>query len=1462
MVSAEPNACPRCGTPVAASAPEGLCPRCLGALNFATETVLTAEERAIAQPPLTPAELAVHFPQLEIIECLGRGGMGVVYKARQKSLNRLVALKLLAPERVQDAKFAERFAHEAQALAKLNHPNIVTIHDFGEAGGFYFLLMEFVDGVNLRQAMKAGRFTPEQALAVVPPVCEALQYAHEHGIVHRDIKPENLLLDKIGRVKIADFGIAKMLHQDGSDIGLAESQPAGTPQYMAPEQKEHRRTDHRADIYSLGVVLYELLTGELPADKLQPPSRKIQIDVRLDEIVLRALEAKPELRYQTAGEFRTQLETVVSAPPLISNATAGPTASSGPRLRQPVRTYVTTPEHLASLWGKFMIYTGKGQLVLDARQLTFFKGTASTVIPLAAIRDLSLGQYSRLVKPTGLHFIRVTFEEAGRLRCLCFTPNDGGFQPAWDTNVIVDEWFTAIREAVIAATGRAPGQAPAVHPEVSGSHNLFVPMLFALLIAFGLFIVASAWLSPGIGTSGPGLLLGFFWGTMVLVVFMIFVRERRAKSPSGLVTPVSLASRLLGVGLLLCGLVLGGLQWFEQSRAANARFHSLSGEIPKLQQQWSAAQTAAFEARTALSRFEVNARNARTDAERQRNEIERRRLSNEVSQAVARGDAAQEKIPAATDAINQFRFLSPATLLHALWPAALLVFGGLFLLFRRGVRRDGVELASGSFLVRHAGLLMLLIPVALFALLMMQFTSRLAPPTGLPRLECVPVGVSNNVVIVDVTTEVGRGSTEVRPEFFGPTLTREAEEALETPLSRVPLNRTLIKPTPLGGDLMWGKRVPELDGLMALQTRQRGERNTWRLGFVLPNAALAQEAFRSLRPLDSLPATGVLFAVSQTNGEEYRAHFHVGPSLTSANPNWVSISGQSEHNESSLTLTWEVHASQPGTARLFRENSRTATQLQRVPKTKLYGATVRLELTKVGTNRVLLVRKMGGATSRREFEGNFRDLAAELLGTKTSSAKTVRDASLVLCQLQGRSFIVQVDSGKATLPPVGSPTPPPIVGQRATTGLAMLAPIVGEGIGTNVFRSVTTITQPRHVAVWSLEIKTDNGWSQMPGLDLWAVAFEDPAPFSVVAQWNADAPTNGLKGFELIAEAQGQQFTSRPSRMDWLNDYSWRATPQDRSHWVGPGEWNLNEPNPITIFEGVKRSDPNARATIRLNFSLFALPDDFVSAQRGNYIYFGQNWRSRLGLSPDFPNTPVAVSSPQVMRPTAMAIGVSWFTILLALVVLGIGGGGVLLLVLLWRKLGSTTAKVLAVLCGVALLLFLLIVGTVFVWVKASRAEASRAVAVEQQAAIAEKQELQRQAEVRENQMPPPPQMTGPSAGIGVVLSQRAGRFVISSIIPNTPAARDGRLKAGDQLIAIEDEGRDAVNLDGLKLPEVIRLLRGEPGSAVTLHFQPGGPAPGEPARIRLVRERLALLEAESKGQMLTNAPTTRTPVP
>ncbi len=311
---------PKCGGGLGTDAPEGLCPRCLLQMNLDAPTQFTgagasgvAATMSTPPPPPPPSveDIAKHFPQLEIIECLGRGGMGVVYKARQPRLNRIVALKVLAPGRQQDPQFAERFLREAQALAKLNHPNIVTVYDFGESDGLFYLLMEFVDGVTLRGLLHGGKTSPEQALAIVPRICEALQYAHEVGVVHRDIKPENILLDKLGRVKIADFGIARILGVEGQPSHTRDRYVIGTPYYMAPEQVEKPLSvDHRADIYSLGVVFYEMLTGELPLGRFALPSQKVQVDVRLDDVVLRALEKEPQLRYQHASQVKSDVETI------------------------------------------------------------------------------------------------------------------------------------------------------------------------------------------------------------------------------------------------------------------------------------------------------------------------------------------------------------------------------------------------------------------------------------------------------------------------------------------------------------------------------------------------------------------------------------------------------------------------------------------------------------------------------------------------------------------------------------------------------------------------------------------------------------------------------------------------------------------------------------------------------------------------------------------------------------------------------------------------------------------------------------------------------------------------------------------------------------------------------------------------------------------------------------------------
>jgi len=337
------SSCPRCGKPVSLNAFEGLCPECLLQAGFGTITGGPGEEKFSAFVPPTPEELARHFSQLEIIELLGRGGMGAVYKARQIHLDRIVALKILPPTVSQAPAFAERFVREARALAKLHHPNIVTLYESGQADDLFYFLMEFVDGVNLRQLLSTGTISAKDALAIVPQICDALQFAHDRGIVHRDIKPENILLSKTGQVKIADFGVAKIVAGESAESPSTEtSSPAesqtelgkviGTPQYMAPEQLSHPLdVDNRADIYALGVVFYQMLTGELPVGKFGPPSSKVQIDVRLDDIVLRALQKQPELRYQQASVMKTQVETIAGTPRSPTPATAGIRAPSPPR---------------------------------------------------------------------------------------------------------------------------------------------------------------------------------------------------------------------------------------------------------------------------------------------------------------------------------------------------------------------------------------------------------------------------------------------------------------------------------------------------------------------------------------------------------------------------------------------------------------------------------------------------------------------------------------------------------------------------------------------------------------------------------------------------------------------------------------------------------------------------------------------------------------------------------------------------------------------------------------------------------------------------------------------------------------------------------------------------------------------------------------------------------------------------
>jgi len=323
-VGKDTNMCGRCLLEIASST-------CFGPKKDETEAPLDeeafkdtmlesglADEGKVEHNPDLPTigELKGLFPELEIVSVLGAGGMGAVFKARQKVLERTVALKILNKRLASDKQFVARFQREAKAMAKLDHSNIVGIHDFGERGGFYFLVMEYVDGGDLKQLIEQERLAPVAALSLIPQMCEAVQFAHDQGITHRDIKPANILIDRTGRVKVADFGLAK-LTQGGDLENSFKTLPGttmGTPFYMAPEQMaDAESVDQRADIYSLGVVIYQVLTGSLPHGDFPPPSEAApDLDPNLDDAVMRALARDPNLRYDQVKELVQALEYVRS----------------------------------------------------------------------------------------------------------------------------------------------------------------------------------------------------------------------------------------------------------------------------------------------------------------------------------------------------------------------------------------------------------------------------------------------------------------------------------------------------------------------------------------------------------------------------------------------------------------------------------------------------------------------------------------------------------------------------------------------------------------------------------------------------------------------------------------------------------------------------------------------------------------------------------------------------------------------------------------------------------------------------------------------------------------------------------------------------------------------------------------------------------------------------------------------
>jgi serine/threonine protein kinase len=359
--------------------------------------------------------LQASFPQYEILGILGRGGMGAVYQGRQKSLDRLVAIKILPPG-LEDvgANFAERFKREAKAMARFAHPGIVSVFDAGEtADGLLYFVMEYIEGTDVQKMVREnGPLPPEHALSITAHVCDALAYAHKRGVIHRDIKPSNIMVDREGQVKVADFGLAKLATDDSAGPVTSTNTSMGTPDFMAPEALYRiGQIDHRADLYAVGVMLYQMLTGELPRGIFEMPSvHRPGIDPRFDAIVARAMQKNPDKRYASATEIRTDLDQIVPAPHR-SAVQAVPPPSPAPQAAiraespaPPARKMASSPGSGARRSRSWLWLTSgvAATLLLFAAGSMFFHDQATDRSPLEGARSPAAGAIPKAVESAPL----------------------------------------------------------------------------------------------------------------------------------------------------------------------------------------------------------------------------------------------------------------------------------------------------------------------------------------------------------------------------------------------------------------------------------------------------------------------------------------------------------------------------------------------------------------------------------------------------------------------------------------------------------------------------------------------------------------------------------------------------------------------------------------------------------------------------------------------------------------------------------------------------------------------------------------------------------------------------------------------------------------------------------------------------------------------------------------------------
>ena len=399
----------------------------------------------------TVEELQRVLPQYEVQQFLARGGMGAVYKGTQRSLDRCVAIKILPPGiEDEDVHYGERFKQEARAMAKFKHPGIVAVYDAGETpDGLLYFIMEFIEGTDVAQLVAAqGRLPVAQALSITTHICDALAYAHSRGVVHRDIKPANIMLEADGAVKVADFGLAKVVAQESAALTRSDMS-LGTPDFIAPESMlPGLKVDARADLYAVGVMLYQMLTGRIPRGRFQLPSGvRPEIDPRLDAIVDKAMQPDREQRYASATELKADLERVMQSgahPPVRDEPAAGKAATrakAGRSYRTPLIIAVLT---IACAAGGLFIWKGGSSRANNPAKAQASPDTSTAdgrVIDLLALvdvkRDAIAGAWSRTVDGLVVQRSPDTTIGRGRLQLpfeapaeydfdIEFTPGDGG----------------------------------------------------------------------------------------------------------------------------------------------------------------------------------------------------------------------------------------------------------------------------------------------------------------------------------------------------------------------------------------------------------------------------------------------------------------------------------------------------------------------------------------------------------------------------------------------------------------------------------------------------------------------------------------------------------------------------------------------------------------------------------------------------------------------------------------------------------------------------------------------------------------------------------------------------------------------------------------------------------------------------------------------------------------------------